>query len=151
MIIDLRGNNGGYLNISYEIAKMFISKDKLIYTLQQKGSSKEYKDDTDESRSYKIVVLVNATTASSAEILAAALHDSYGATLVGKTTYGKGKVQTIKYLEQTMVKYTSAIWIRPNGEGVDGVGIKPDYEVDVVYEKNNVLDKQYDKAIELLS
>ena len=151
LIIDLRGNTGGYLNVAYDISQIFLSKGELVYKLQQKDTSKEYKDETDENRSYKIVVLVNATTASSAEVLAAALHDSYGATLVGKTTFGKGKVQTIRQLKDTMIKYTSALWIRPNGESVDGVGIKPDYDVDVVYEKSNILDKQYDKAIELLS
>ena len=151
LIVDLRGNTGGYLNVSYEIAQMFLSKGEVVYNLQQKNDSKQYKDETDENRSYKVVVLVNSTTASSAEVLAAALHDSYGATLVGKTTFGKGKVQTVKYLKDTMVKYTSAIWTRPNGEDVDGVGIKPDYEIEIVYEKNNILDKQYDKAIELLS
>ena len=150
LIIDLRGNTGGYLNVAYEIAQMFLSRGEVVYSLQQKGNIKEYKDENDENRPYKIVVLVNGTTASSAEVLTAALRDSYGATIVGKTTYGKGKVQTIKYLEGTMVKYTSAVWLRPNGECIDGVGIKPDYEVDVVYEKNNILDKQYDKAIELL-
>jgi carboxyl-terminal processing protease len=151
LIIDLRGNSGGYLNIAYEIAQIFLSKGEMVYSLQQKGNIKEYKDETDENRSYKIVILVNGTTASSAEVLTAALHDSYGATIVGKTTYGKGKVQTIKYLEGTMVKYTSAVWLRPTGECIDGVGIKPDHDVDVLYEKNTIMDKQYDRAIELLS
>lgn len=151
LIIDLRGNTGGYLNVAYDIAQVFLKRGELVYTLQQKGNTKEYKDDTDDKRSYKIVLLVNGTTASSAEVLAAALHDSYGASIVGKTTYGKGKVQTIKYLEGTMVKYTSAVWLRPNGECIDGVGIKPDYDVDIIYDKNNILDKQYDRAIELLS
>ena len=94
--------------------------------------------------------MVNSNTASAAEILAAALHDSYGATIVGKTTFGKGKVQTMTHYEDTIVKYTSAKWIRPNGECVDEVGIVPDYEVNLEYGENVIYDRQLDKAIELL-
>ena len=97
------------------------------------------------------MVLVNANTASASEILAAALHDSYGAEIVGKTTYGKGKVQTVKQYDDSIVKYTSAEWLRPNGECVDEIGIKPDYDVDLEYGQNVIYDLQLDKAIELLS
>lgn len=151
LIIDLRNNNGGYLSVAEEISSLFIEKDKVIYTLESKGKKTEYKDETKEKRDYKIVVLVNKDTASAAEILTSALHDSYGATIVGKNTFGKGKVQTIKYLNGTMVKYTTAKWYRPNGECIDEVGIKPDYDIDLEYSKDEVFDKQLDKAIELLS
>ena len=151
LIIDLRNNNGGYLSVAEDISSLFIEKDKIIYTLESKGKKTDYKDETKEKREYKIIVLVNRDTASAAEILTAALHDSYGATVVGKTTFGKGKVQTIKYLNGTMVKYTTAKWYRPNGECIDEVGIKPDYDIDLEYSKDEVLDKQLDKAIELLS
>ena len=66
-------------------------------------------------------------------------------------TFGKGSVQTTKKYGDTMIKYTSAKWLRPNGECVDKVGIKPDYEVEVEIKDNVMLDKQLDKAIELLS
>ena len=151
LIIDLRNNNGGYLSVAEDISSLFIEKDKLIYSLESKGKKTDYKDETKEKRDYDIVVLVNQDTASAAEILTAALHDSYGAKVVGKNTFGKGKVQTIKYLNGTMVKYTTAKWYRPNGECVDEVGIKPDYDIDLEYNKDEVFDKQLDKAIELLS
>lgn len=151
LIIDLRGNTGGYLNIASDIANLFLEEGKAIYSLENKNETKLYKDTSKEKREYKVVVLVNGSTASAAEILAAALHDSYGATLVGRTTYGKGKVQTMKHYEDTMIKYTSAKWLRPTGECIDGVGIKPDIEVDVITEGNIIYDKQLDKAIELLS
>lgn len=151
LIIDLRDNSGGYLNSVTNISSLFLEKGKVIYSLKNKEGVTEYKDDTRDSREYDIVVLVNNNTASAAEILAAALHDSYGATIVGKTTYGKGKVQTMKYYEDTMIKYTSAEWLRPNGECIDKVGIEPDYIVDLQYGKNVIYDLQLDKAIELLS
>ena len=151
LIIDLRDNTGGYLNVVSDITELFLEKGDVIYSLKNKDEKKVYKDKTKDSRNYKIVVLVNANTASASEILAAALHDSYGAEIVGKTTYGKGKVQTVKQYDDSIVKYTSAEWFRPNGECVDEIGIKPDYDVDLEYGQNVIYDLQLDKAIELLS
>lgn len=150
LIIDLRGNSGGYLNSAYNIASLFIEKGKVIYSLESKNKVSTYKDKTSAKRKYDIVVLVNSNTASAAEILTAALHDSYGAIVVGNTTYGKGKVQNIKYYEDSILKYTSAKWLRPTGECIDEVGIKPDYEVSISITGNKIEDKQLDKALELL-
>ena len=89
-------------------------------------------------------ILVNGNSASASEILAAALHDSYGAKLVGTTTYGKGKVQkTNKLSDGTMYKYTSAKWLTPSGICIDGVGLTPDIEASNGDEllKDLVLDK----------
>ena len=151
LIIDLRGNSGGYLNTAYDIASLFIKKGKVIYSLENKNNIKTYKDETNDERTYDIVLLVDSNTASAAEILTAALHDSYGALVVGNTTYGKGKVQNIKYYEDSIVKYTSAKWLRPNGECIDGIGIEPDYIVNISIKGNTIYDLQLDKAIELLS
>lgn len=151
LIIDLRGNSGGYLNTAYDIASLFIKKGKVIYSLENKNNIKTYKDETNDERTYDIVLLVDSNTASAAEILTAALHDSYGALVVGNTTYGKGKVQNIKYYEDSIVKYTSAKWLRPNGECIDGIGIEPDYKVNISIKGNTIYDLQLDKAIELLS
>ena len=151
LILDLRDNTGGYLNVVSDISELFLEKGSVIYSLKNKDEKKVYKDKTKDCRKYKIVVLVNANTASASEILAGALHDSYGAQIVGKTTYGKGKVQTVKQYDDSIVKYTSAEWLRPNGECVDEIGIKPDYDVDLEYGQNVIYDLQLDKAIELLS
>lgn len=152
LIIDLRSNSGGYLKAAYDIVSLFTEKDKVIYSLEQKNKVTAYKDETKEKKDYKVIVLVNNGTASASEVMAAALHDSYGATLVGKTTYGKGKVQTLKqYDDDSMVKYTSAKWLRPNGDCIDGIGIVPDYEVDIEFDDQQIYDKQLDKAIEILS
>lgn len=149
LIIDLRNNSGGYINSASNIANVFLKKDKKIYSLVYKDKSEDVVDNTDESLEYKVVVLVNNSTASSAEILTGALKDSYGALVVGNQTYGKGTVQTVKYYDDTAIKYTSAIWKRPNGESVDEVGIKPDYEVDNVIKNNILEDKQFDRALQL--
>jgi len=150
LVIDLRDNTGGYLTAVKNIANLFLEKGELIYSLQERDDTVDVEDDTETKREYSIVVLVNLRTASAAEILAAALHDSYGALLVGNKTYGKGKVQNMKYYEDTMIKYTSAKWLRPNGECIDEIGIEPDYDVSLEIEDSVVYDKQLDKALELL-
>lgn len=158
IIIDLRSNSGGFLSSAEEVANLFIEKGKVIYSLESKNYSKTIKDDTTSKTDYKMVVLIDENTASAAEILAAALKDSYGATLVGKKSYGKGKVQqTFKLNNGSMVKYTSAKWLRPNGECIDEAGIEPDYSIDLELVKDksgnitHVVDTQLDKAIEMLS
>ena len=150
LIIDLRDNTGGYLTSAKDITSLFLEKGKLLYSLQNKDEIKEVKDDTKEYRDYPIVVLVNSSTASAAEILASSLKDSYGATIVGNITFGKGKVQNLMYYGDTMVKYTSAKWLRPNGECVDGIGIEPDYIENIAVKNNIIYDNQLDKAISLL-
>ena len=158
LIIDLRGNSGGFLSAAENVANLFLEKGKIIYSLQDKKGTKIVKDRTKDYKKYKIVVLINGGTASASEILAAALKDSYGATLVGNTSFGKGKVQqTVNLKNGSMAKYTSAKWLTPSGECIDTKGIKPDVEVELTIEKDqdgnivNIIDTQLDKAIELLT
>lgn len=157
LIIDVRDNTGGYLDSAETTASLFLEKGKLIYSLQDKNGKENYKDSTETKRDYPIVVLINRNSASSSEILAAALKDSYNAILVGETSYGKGKVQQTYDMEDgAMAKYTSAKWLRPNGSCIDGIGLKPDYEVNIIYdydEAGNIVgytDTQLNKAIEVI-
>jgi len=90
--------------------------------------------------------------------MAAALKESYGADLVGETTFGKGKVQqTMKLDDGSMVKYTSAYWLTPNGTCIDEIGITPNYLVsneEILDEEGRVteiIDRQLEKAISILS
>lgn len=149
LIIDLRNNTGGYLVAAKDVASMFIEKGKTIYSLEDKDNKKEYKDETEEKRDYKIVLLMNDSTASASEVLIAALKESYGAITVGITTYGKGKVQQTHSLEDgSMVKYTSAKWLTPSGECIDEIGITPEYIIEEPLNETEE-DIQLNKAIEL--
>lgn len=153
LIIDLRGNSGGYLSGATDIASMFLEKDKVIFSLAEKNETKEYKDETDEKKDYPLIILMDGGTASASEVLAAALKDSYGATLLGTISFGKGKVQQTRNLEDgSMVKYTTARWLRPNGECIDGIGLKPDIEV--TFDENNngeeFVDVQLKEALRIL-
>lgn len=148
LIIDLRDNTGGYLSAAKEVASLFLARDKVIYSLEEKEGITTYKDETDEKRDYKIVVLFNEGSASASEVLIAALKESYGAIMVGTKSYGKGKVQQTYSLEDgSMVKYTSAKWLTPSGVCIDKEGISPDN----IVEENKELDvdNQLEKAIEL--
>lgn len=155
LIIDVRNNTGGYLNSAVDVISKFTEKGKTIYSLKVKDKVEEFKDETKEHRNYKVAILTNEETASASEILAAALKQSYGAVIVGTQTFGKGKVQqTMKLDDGSMVKYTSAYWLMPDGTCIDQVGIKPDYVVlnngETEENSNIIKDKQLEKAIEVL-
>lgn len=130
LIIDVRNNGGGYLNSAVEIAELFVEKGKNIYGLENKSGKNFYEDNTKAKRNYKIAVLINGTSASASEVLTCALKESYGAVVIGTTSYGKGTVQeTSKLLSGGMVKYTTAYWLTPSGNSINNTGIKPDIEV----------------------
>ena len=155
LIIDLRDNTGGYLSGAQEIADLFIKKDKVIYSLEYKDKTEVTKTKTKDYRSYPIVVLVNEYTASASEVLALALKESYGATIVGTKTFGKGKVQVTSTLsDDTMIKYTTAKWYSPNNNSIDEKGITPGIVVkqslDFILTKDGE-DKQLEKALDYIT
>ena len=130
LIVDVRNNGGGFLNSAVEIAELFVEKGKPIYGLQTKDNKEMYKDTTKEKRDYKVMVLINGGSASASEVLAAALKESYGATLLGTKSYGKGTVQDTSELESGgMIKYTTAYWLTPKGVTINEKGLTPDIEV----------------------
>lgn len=156
LIIDVRGNTGGYLTQCTKIIELFLKKGSLMYTIKSKEEENKYFDETDEQRDYPIVVLINGGSASASEILATALRDNNNATIVGTTSYGKGKVQTTGTLtDGTMIKYTSALWYTPKGECIDEIGIKPDVEVELsekyIENQTEENDDQLNKAIKILT
>ena len=148
LIIDLRNNGGGYLSSATELAELFLSKGKIIYTLDKKSGKEVIKDKSDEKRDYTVAVLIDGGTASAAEVLASSLKDNRENTiLIGTQSFGKGTVQSTKRLSDgSMLKYTIAKWLRPNGECVEGVGLKPDYVIENLISN----DKQLEKALDLL-
>ena len=159
LILDVRENSGGYLEGADKIANMFLKKGKLIYSLKDKKRTEKIYDKTKSYLDIPVVVIINNNSASASEILAAALKDSYGATIVGTNSFGKGKVQQIYNLEDgSMVKYTAAKWLRPNGDCVDKKGITPDIYVELPkveqteqteqVEQTTIVDTQLQKAIE---
>ena len=155
LIIDLRGNTGGYLYTVTNMLEEFVGKDNIMYQIQSSSGVKKYKSSKETSRKYKIVILVDENSASASEIMAASMKENYGAVLVGKTTYGKGTVQTTKDLSNgSMIKYTIEKWLTPNGKNIDKEGITPDYDVNIGDSNSNSPTKENDmqlkKALDLL-
>ena len=156
LIIDVRGNSGGYLTTVTNMASLFLNKSKIIYQLDTKGVVEQVYSTSNESRKYPIAVLINKASASASEILAGALQESYGATIIGTNSFGKGTVQKAYSLESgATIKYTVQKWLTPKGNWINKVGITPDIkvELDEEYLKNpsNDTDKQLQTAIKELS
>lgn len=155
VIIDVRSNSGGYLDVANEIASMFLEKDSVVYQLDTKGEIEKIKTTSDKIYDVDVVVLVDGGSASAAEILAAALNENINAPLVGTQTFGKGTVQRTRMLESgAMIKYTIQEWYTPKGNKVDTIGLTPTYieELSQEYCDNPTFDRdnQYHKAIEIL-
>lgn len=150
LIIDLRNNQGGYLDSVTDIISLFIKKGLPIYELKIKDDIEIIYDKTDDERKYKIVVLVNSVSASASEVLSGALQETYKATIMGTKTFGKGKVQKVYALPSgALVKYTYQEWLTPLGNYIDGKGITPDIEVKYVYNDKGI-DNQKEEAIKYL-
>lgn len=140
IVIDLRNNTGGYLSAAYEIADYFVAKGKTIYQLKDKNNKiTKYNAKNGVLRSFKgISVLINNYSASASEVLTLALKESADVKIIGVKSYGKGTVQEKDVLSSgAMVKYTTAYWLSPKGNTINGVGISPDVEVKDTNEQLN--------------
>ena len=156
LVIDVRGNSGGYLHSVTNILDMFLPKGKVIYQLEDRTNNYKYTAKSNESRNYPVAVLMDKASASASEILSIALKESYDATLVGNTTYGKGTVQVTRKLSTGgMMKYTIQKWLSPNGNWINEVGVKPDYEINQSEEyynsRTDEKDVQLQKALNIIS
>ena len=156
IIIDVRNNSGGYLDSVTEMMNLFLEKGKIIYQLDEKGNKKQVEDTTKDKKDLKVVVLINEYSASASEILAAAFQESYGATIVGTNSYGKGTVQQTKDLNNgSMLKYTTQKWLTPKGNWINEIGVTPNIKQEQSEEyyinptKEN--DLQLQRAIESLN
>lgn len=150
IIIDLRNNTGGLVNECLEIADMILPKGDIeLITLDAKGNKDINKSSKDPIIEGEIVVLVNEYSASASEILVAALKENNKAEVVGKTTYGKGVIQSVLSLNDgSVLKLTVSEYFTPTEQKINKVGITPDYEVDLPEDLKE--DTQLNKAIELL-
>lgn len=155
IILDLRNNPGGYLEVAQKIAGWFLEKGEVI-VWQDFGEGKERKAHKSKGPArfsqYPIVVLINEGSASGAEILAGALRDNRQVQLIGEKSFGKGSVQEQVFLsDNSSMKITIANWLTPNGTSIDEAGLTPDVEVEMTDEDwEEDRDPQLEKAIEIL-
>lgn len=154
LIVDVRANPGGLLSSVVNMLDYVLPNGMLVYIEDKYGNREEYRSDG-ACLDVPMVVLIDQNSASASEIFAGALKDYEYATLVGKTTYGKGIVQNIIPLEDgDAIKLTTAKYFTPNGNYIHEVGIAPDVEVEYEYtgDADAPYDRQYDsqflKALE---
>lgn len=156
LILDLRGNPGGYLDAAVDMASWFLPSGKVVV---KEDMGEHGEGQVERSRGYdifnenlKMVVLIDGGSASAAEILAGALQEHGVAVLVGEQTFGKGSVQElVPVTDDTFLKITVARWLTPNGKSLDEGGLTPDFEVERSiegFEKGR--DPQLEKAVEIL-
>ncbi len=152
VVLDLRGNGGGYLEAARQLAGLWL-EDKVVVTERTGGRVTDtLKTGTSAPlKGIKTVILVDGGSASASEILAGALKDHNAATLVGQKTFGKGSVQSIEDLPGGgQLKVTVAKWYTPKGVNISKEGIEPDHKVELTQQDVAASrDPQKDKALEL--
>ncbi|MBN3870658.1 MAG: carboxyl-terminal processing protease CtpC [Nostoc sp.] len=162
-ILDLRGNPGGLLFSSVDIARMWINKGKIVSTVERQGEAEKEEANGRALTTKPLVVLVDKGSASASEILSGALQDNKRATLVGTQTFGKGLVQSVRPLEDgSGLAVTIAHYYTPSGRDINHKGIDPDVKVDLtkaqmeelwLHEREKLAtlaDPQFAKAVEVI-
>jgi len=154
VVLDMRGNPGGYLESAVDIISWFVS-DNQVVAIEDFGNGKktEYKSvGYQKLMSYPAVLLVDAGSASASEIVAGALRDLRNIKLVGTKTFGKGSVQQVEQMRNgSSLKITVAKWLTPSGKSIMDEGLEPDEKVELTEDDiNNNRDPQLDKALEML-
>ena len=152
LALDLRGNPGGYMDISNKIVDEFLSEGKLIVFTKSKNGAidKSFATDKGDFEHGKIYVLIDQNSASASEIVAGALRDRNRATLVGETSFGKGSIQEAQELANgSGIHITTAKWLLPSRKWINGTGLEPDIKQENDDKKPDT-DLQLEKAIEIL-
>mgnify|MGYP000315349846 CR=1 FL=1 len=154
LVLDLRGNSGGYLEVANNIAGWFLKRGSLIVTERfPNGEDRRFHANGGGAWGRTpVVLLVDGSSASASEIVAGALRDQLGVTIVGEKTFGKGTVQEMETLSDgSKVKISVAEWVTPEGYTINESGIEPDVKVPVTAEDIEAgNDPQLEKAVEIL-
>ena len=154
VILDLRGNGGGYVQAAKTVASLWLEKNALI--VSEKAGSKTVEEiratGDNPLKGIKTVILLDGSSASASEIVAGALKEHKAAQIVGEKSYGKGSVQTtIDMPNGALLKVTIAKWFTPSGKNISNNGISPDIKVSAPKGESYLLnDIQKNKALEIL-
>lgn len=161
-VLDLRGNPGGLLYASVEIARMWMDRGEIVHTVDRKGGTQVFSADNSSLTKLPLVVLVDGDSASASEILAGALKESKRAKVVGSQTFGKAVVQSVHPLSDgSGLAVTISKYYPPSGTDINHKGIAPDVKLDLTQDQQKRLatqptlratneDPQYKQAISVL-
>ena len=155
IVLDLRNNPGGYLEVGQALAGWFLEKGEIVI-IEDFGKGKEQKSFKAEGSAsfsnYPIVVLINQGTASASEIVAGALRDNRNVKLIGVKSFGKGSVQEVINLRGgSFLKITVAKWLTPKGHSISELGLDPDIKIEITdKDAEQKIDPQLDKALEII-
>ena len=150
LVIDLRDNPGGLLDVTCEMLDRMIKKGLLVYTVDKNGNRVDENATDSDSFDKPVAILVNGNSASASEVFSGAMKDYKAATLVGTKTFGKGIVQSIvPFGDGTAMKVTVSKYYTPNGVNIHGTGIEPDVVVELSKDatKNGKYDRKYDNQL----
>lgn len=155
LVLDLRFNGGGYLDVAVDILSEFIDGEKLAVKIARRNpvDNEEIRvGDSARLNGIPLAVLVNGASASASEIVAGAIQDHKKGVIIGEVTFGKGSVQEVESINDgSSLRITIAKWLTPNGRSIDDVGINPDIEVELTEEDlENNFDRQLEEAINYL-
>lgn len=151
LILDLRGNTGGYVNEAIEVARQIVPSGVIITTRDKKGNVTTYSSDLRTLPYEECVVLVDSMTASAAEIVASAMQDSGAGLIVGEKTYGKGVMQSVMEFDDIgVIKMTTLEYSSRYGKKINGIGITPDVTVDKILFVSEEDDLDSENVIEAL-
>ena len=149
LIIDLRNNPGGILEVCTKITDLIVPEGKIVYTIDKAGKEEALYSDKNQIE-IPLVVLVNEGSASASEVFTGAVKDYGVGKIVGEKTYGKGVVQTLKSLgDGTYIKLTTSEYFSPKGNKINEVGIEPDIEVELPENVTNSYNIKYDEDTQL--
>ena len=150
LILDLRGNPGGFLDEAISVADLFLADGIVVVERERDGDEQTFRsDDGDLAETIPLAVLVDAGSASASEIVAGAIQDRGRGKLIGTLTFGKGSVQRVHELSDgSELRVTVARWFTPNDRAIHGTGIEPDILVEAG--EDAAADVQLDRAVELL-
>jgi len=152
LILDLRGNPGGWLDQAIKVSDLFLGESVVAIERDSDGGERSFSAyDGDSGEDIPMVILVNGGSASASEIVAGALQDHERAPLIGTTTLGKGSVQRPNNLDDgSQLRVTIARWFTPNDRSIHGDGLEPDVVVERPNDTPSDEDPQLDRAIEYL-
>lgn len=155
IVLDLRNNPGGFLEVAQELAGWFVNPGEVV-AIEDFGDERQKREyravGNGALRNFEVVVIINEGSASAAEIMAGALRDLKGTTLVGKKSFGKGSIQELTNLKGgSSLKVTIARWLTPSGKSITDEGLEPDVKVEMTEEDTLAgRDPQLEKALEII-